>query len=184
MYLQLPCKADTTLTNRKNLHLYCLVDWINFVTSYSTCHFQELYSWMKYTRSVVFQVCIIFEMLVVKEYSRYCVKTFIQKNWIAWNVGKIALLLNGTIDSQTVFLTCKNYHPPRDLRSSKKNLPVVPVFNTNSYGCRAFSVFSRLLWNSLPQHIRDAGSLDIFKRRLKTTLFIRFLDSWNVFGVL
>ena len=29
------------------------------------------------------------------------------------------------------------------------------------------------LWNSLPQHIRDAGSLDIFKRRLKTALLIR-----------
>ena len=28
------------------------------------------------------------------------------------------------------------------------------------------------LWNSLPQHIRDAGSLDIFKRRLKTALSI------------
>ena len=67
----------------------------------------------------------------------------------------------------------KNYHPPRDVRSSKKNLLVVPVFNTNSYGRRAFSVVAPLLWNSLPQHIRDAGSLDIFKRRLKTTLFIR-----------
>ena len=61
----------------------------------------------------------------------------------------------------------KNYHPPRDLRSSKKNLLVVPVFNTNSYGRRAFSVVAPLLWNSLPQHIRDAGSPDIFKRRLK-----------------
>ena len=50
---------------------------------------------------------------------------------------------------------------------------VVPVFNTNSYGRRAFSVVALLLWNSLPQHIRDAGSLDIFKRRLQTTLFIR-----------
>ena len=67
----------------------------------------------------------------------------------------------------------KNYYPPRDLRSSKKNLLVVPAFRTNSYGRRAFSVIAPLLWNSLPQHIRDAGSLDIFKRRLKTALFIR-----------
>ena len=50
---------------------------------------------------------------------------------------------------------------------------VVPVFNTNSYGRRTFSVVAPLLWNSLPQHIRDAGSLGIFKRRLKTALFIR-----------
>ena len=47
----------------------------------------------------------------------------------------------------------KNYHPPRDLRSSKKNLLVVPVFNTNSYGRHAFFVVAPLLWNSLPQHI-------------------------------
>ena len=67
----------------------------------------------------------------------------------------------------------KKYYPPRDLRSSKKNLLVVPAFRTNSYGRRAFSVIAPLLWNSLPQHIRDAGSLDIFKRRLKTALFIR-----------
>ena len=67
----------------------------------------------------------------------------------------------------------KNYHPSRDLRSSKKNLLVVPAFNTNSYGRRAFSIVVPLLWNSLSQHIRDARSLDIFKRRLKTALFIR-----------
>lgn len=49
---------------------------------------------------------------------------------------------------------------------------VVPVFNTNSYGRRTLSVVAPLLWNSLPQLIEDAGSLDIFKRRLKTVLFI------------
>ena len=71
----------------------------------------------------------------------------------------------------------KHYHPSRDLRSSKKNLLVVPAFNTNSYGHRAFTVVAPLLWNSLAQHIRDARSLEIFKRRLKTALFIRaFLD--------
>ena len=37
----------------------------------------------------------------------------------------------------------KNYYPPRDLRSSKKNLLVVPAFRTNSYGRRAFSVIAR-----------------------------------------
>ena len=67
----------------------------------------------------------------------------------------------------------QSYLPARDLRSSKKNLLVVPAFNINSYGDRAFSVAAPLLWNSLPQHIRDAGSLDIFKRQLKTVLFRR-----------
>ena len=84
------------------------------------------------------------------------------------------------IELKILIVTCKTLHglapsyikdlvqsylPARDLRSSKKNLLVVPVFNINSYGRRAFSVASPLLWNSLPQHIRDAGSLDIFKRR-------------------
>ena len=34
---------------------------------------------------------------------------------------------------------------------------------------RAFSVAAPLLWNSLPQHIKDAGSLDFLK------------DSWKLF---
>ena len=41
------------------------------------------------------------------------------------------------------------------------------AFNINSHGHRAFSVAAPLLWNSLPQHIRDAGSLD----KNKTVLF-------------
>ena len=66
----------------------------------------------------------------------------------------------------------------KHISTRKKNLLVIPAFNTNSYDRRAFSVVVPLLWNSLSQHIRDAGSLDIFKRRLKTALFIRaFLDS-------
>ena len=62
------------------------------------------------------------------------------------------------------------YHVARDLRSSNKNLLAVLAFNINSYGRLAFSVAALLFWNSLPQHIRDAGSLDIFQRQLKTVL--------------
>ena len=39
----------------------------------------------------------------------------------------------------------------------------VPAFNIKSYGRRAFSVAAPLLWNSLPQHIRNAGSLAFLK---------------------
>ena len=68
----------------------------------------------------------------------------------------------------------QSYPSVRDLRSLKKNLLVVPGFNMNSYGRRTFSVVAPLLWNtSFPQHIRDAESLDIFKRRLTAVLFIR-----------
>ena len=60
----------------------------------------------------------------------------------------------------------KSYLPARDLRSSKKKSTCHACFsNKNSYGCRAFFVAVKLLWESLPQHIRDAGSLDIFERQ-------------------
>ena len=51
----------------------------------------------------------------------------------------------------------------------QKNRLVMPAFNINSYGRRAFFVATPLLWNSLPQHIRHAGSLDFLK------------DSWKQF---
>ena len=52
--------------------------------------------------------------------------------------------------------TKHRFFTARDLRSSKKNLLVVPAFNMNSYGRRAFFVAAPLVWNSPPQHIRDA----------------------------
>ena len=72
----------------------------------------------------------------------------------------------------------QSYLPAGDLRSSNKNLLAVRAFNINSYGRRAFSVATSLLWNGLPQHIRDAGSLHILKRQLKTVLFRRAFLNW------
>ena len=66
----------------------------------------------------------------------------------------------------------QSYHPARDLRSTKKNLLAVPAFNINGYGVvRAFSVSAPLFWNSLPQHIKDAGSLDSWKLFFLDALF-------------
>ena len=59
-------------------------------------------------------------------------------------------------------------------RSLKINLLAVRAFNISSYGRCAFSVAAPLLWNSLPQHIRDAGSLDIL---------CAFLNWWFDCGV-
>ena len=55
----------------------------------------------------------------------------------------------------------QSYLPARDLIALKIYLLAVPAFNISSYGRLAFSVAAPLLWNSLPQHIRDAGSLGI-----------------------
>ena len=48
----------------------------------------------------------------------------------------------------------------------------------HGYGHCAFSIVAQLLWNSLSQHIRDARSIDIHRRRLKTALFICAYDFW------
>ena len=63
------------------------------------------------------------------------------------------------------------YVPSRSLRSSAKNLLIVPKFKLTTYGARAFSVCGPVLWNSLPLDIRDCASMGIFKSKLKTFLF-------------
>ena len=65
----------------------------------------------------------------------------------------------------------KKYEPVRSLRSSTdKTILNVPRTNTNN-GCRSFSYFGPKVWNDLPQGVRSAKSLDIFKKSLKTHLF-------------
>ena len=54
----------------------------------------------------------------------------------------------------------KEYVPPRTLRTNMK-----------TYGDRSFSACAPKLWNQLPDKIRAAGSVAIFKRQLKTYLF-------------
>ena len=69
------------------------------------------------------------------------------------------------------------YTPSRNLRSSNRNLLVKPYFNLNSYGKRAFSVAAPELWNNLPEDITSANSIDDFKRKRKTFLFMRAYES-------
>ena len=69
------------------------------------------------------------------------------------------------------------YTPSRNLRSSNRNLLVKPYFNLNSYGKRAFSVAAPELWNNLPEDIKSANSIDDFKRKLKSFLFMRAYES-------
>ena len=65
----------------------------------------------------------------------------------------------------------KEYGPQRALRSTSKNLLCEPRTNMKTYGDRSFSACDRKLWNQLPNNIRAAGSVTIFKRQLKTHLF-------------
>ena len=59
----------------------------------------------------------------------------------------------------------------RFLRSSSQILLQVPVSRRRCYGDCAFSVAGPCLWNRLPESIKCAKSLEIFKSLLKTHLF-------------
>ena len=65
----------------------------------------------------------------------------------------------------------------RNLCSASRGLSlVVPPHQTQAYGARSFSVAAPSLWNSLPVDIKNAQSLFIFEKTLKTFLFNQ-LDS-------
>ena len=48
---------------------------------------------------------------------------------------------------------------------------MVPRVKKKSAGCRACSYRAPFLWNNLPPDIRQSGSIDAFKSKLKTHLF-------------
>ena len=68
----------------------------------------------------------------------------------------------------------ETYKPTRSLRSSSKNLLVIPRSRLKSYGDRAFSVSPPKLWNDIPETIKCSVDLNAFKRNLKTYLFKRY----------
>ena len=63
------------------------------------------------------------------------------------------------------------YTPARSLRSESRNLLQVPPFKLKSYGGRSFACTAPQIWNNLPDDVRSASSLTVFKTRLKTYLF-------------
>ena len=67
----------------------------------------------------------------------------------------------------------KSYTPARSLRSQDLNLLQVPRTRSVTYGDRRFGTMAPTLWNELPQHIRTAGSVSVFKRQLKPNPFLQ-----------
>ena len=87
---------------------------------------------------------------------------------------KIILLTYKALNNLAPNYICdliQTYSPGRTLRSANKSLLYTTKFKRSSYGGRAFSHAAPKLWNSLPLDIRQASSLSIFKKRLKTHLF-------------
>lgn len=65
----------------------------------------------------------------------------------------------------------QSYSPGRTLRSSSQNQLDIPRSFTTTYGDRAFSIAAPKLWNSLPLHLRQIESINLFKSQIKTHLF-------------
>ena len=63
------------------------------------------------------------------------------------------------------------YEPSRALRSSGSHLLIVPKVRTKTYGEASFQYYGPRLWNSLPEDLRAAPTVHIFKSQLKTYLF-------------
>ena len=63
------------------------------------------------------------------------------------------------------------YQPPRLLRSGDQCLVDVPFTRSALASDRAFSVVGPRLWNELPPGVKQASTVDIFKKRLKTHFF-------------
>ena len=66
------------------------------------------------------------------------------------------------------------YTPSRNLRSSTLDLLDPPRdVKTCTYGQRSFASAAPKLWNALPHTLRSASTLNQFKTRLKTFLFVK-----------
>ena len=63
----------------------------------------------------------------------------------------------------------------QDTRYSEREpllrLSKVTSITSATYGDRGFSRAAPLLWNSLPQDVRNSKNVDVFKRNIKTFLF-------------
>ena len=65
------------------------------------------------------------------------------------------------------------YVPPRPLRSGDQHLLETPTHRLQTFGYRSFALAAPTLWNPLPLAVKSSPSLDIFKTRLKTHLFVQ-----------
>jgi len=89
--------------------------------------------------------------------------------WIAFKLG--LMVFNCNQAPQYLIDLCQSVSR-QHLRSAIRGLLVVPRHRLSSYGQRAFSVAGPVIWNWLPDSLRDpAISRDAFKRSLKTFLF-------------
>ena len=90
---------------------------------------------------------------------------------------KVACLIFKCLNETAPLYLCElvsPYIPSRNLRSQQSGLLCQPSVNLQTYGQRSFHFYAPSLWNSFPQHLRNAAftsSYPVFKSLLKTHLF-------------
>ena len=92
---------------------------------------------------------------------------------------KILLLMYKSVNGLAPKYLCDmavSHVPSRALRSSDKELLVVPKARCKTLGERAFAVAGPREWNKLPLSLRHASSVISFKKDLKTFLFNMYFN--------
>ena len=105
---------------------------------------------------------------------------FISLHWlpVAARIKFKSLMLAYKTATKTApaYLNCliQVYTPSRPLRSANERRLVVPPQQGPKSLARLFSSVVPRWWNELPNSIRSAESLSVFKKRLKTQLFCEY----------
>ena len=68
------------------------------------------------------------------------------------------------------------YLPPRRLRSSSQNNVRKPKAKLKNYGQRALAFQAATVWNELPLELKEIDCIKLFKKKLKTHLFMQYFE--------
>ena len=96
------------------------------------------------------------------------------ESWIIFKVLLITFKIIHGLCPAYLSSLLQQCHLQQSLRSSSKLLFTVSTVNSLTYGEHAFSFSTPILWNSLPDSVRNTTSLSSFKSALKTFLFQKF----------
>ena len=70
-----------------------------------------------------------------------------------------------------------NQQPARNMEVRETLRLVEPRFNTVTYGARSFEITAPRLFNKLPSEVKNCGSVNVFRNKLKTYLFSKAYDT-------
>ena len=100
------------------------------------------------------------------------------KSRVSFNLATLAFKTRQSGEPGYLASLLQLYQPTRELRSSSKDLLVVPTIKTR-IGFRAFSHSVSTTWNNLPDEVKHCDNLPSFRKNLKTHLFKAAYDHWT-----